>query len=138
MIRILRSRSRIVLATALLLSPSLPSPVEAQAPPKATAPAKAPAPSAKPLPLSRAWTGDLDGMVKRRVIRVLVAYNKTHYFIDKGVQRGAAYEAFKKFEDELNLKRKTGNLRVNVVFIPVSRDELLKGLREGKGDIAAA
>ncbi len=77
-------------------------------------------------------------MAKLRRIRVLVAYNKTHYFIDKGMQRGAAYETFRKFEDELNLKRKTGKLRINVVFIPVSRDELLKGLVEGKGDVAAA
>ena len=140
MIRFSRPPSRIVLATVFLFSAPLPAPVEAQAPPRATA--KAPAASAKPLPsadlLFQPWTGDLDGMVKRRRVRVLVAYNKTHYFIDKGVQRGAAYDTFKKFEDELNRKRKTGNLRLNVVFIPVSRDELLKGLREGKGDIAAA
>jgi membrane-bound lytic murein transglycosylase MltF len=95
-------------------------------------------PPATPKTRPDKWTGDLDGMVKRRVIRVLVAYNKTHYFIDKGTQRGAAYEAMKKFEDEFNLKRKTGHLRVNVVFIPVSRDELLPGLVEGRGDIAAA
>jgi len=67
-----------------------------------------------------------------------VAYNKTHYFIDKGTQRGATYEAMKKLEDELNLKHKTGTLRVNVVFVPVSREELLPSLLEGRGDIAAA
>ena len=39
------------------------------------------------------WTGDLDGMVKRRLIRVLVAYNKTNYFLDKDTQRGIAYDA---------------------------------------------
>ena len=35
------------------------------------------------------WTGDLDGMIERRVIRVLTVYSKTFYFVDKGVQRGA-------------------------------------------------
>ena len=84
------------------------------------------------------WTGDLDGMVKRRMIRVLVAYSKTHYFVDKGVQRGLAYEAMKKFEDELNTKLKSGHLRVHVIFVPVSRDKLLPALVEGKGDLAAA
>ena len=43
------------------------------------------------------WTGDLDGMIKRRLIRVATTYNKTNYFIDKGVQRGAVYESFKLF-----------------------------------------
>jgi membrane-bound lytic murein transglycosylase MltF len=84
------------------------------------------------------WTGDLDGMIKRRMIRVLVVYSKTFYFVDKGTQRGTAYEAFRKFEEDLNKKLKTKHLRVNVVFIPVSRDELLPALVEGRGDIAAA
>ena len=38
------------------------------------------------------WTGDLDGMIERRVIRVLTVYSKTIYFVDKGVQRGATYD----------------------------------------------
>src|SRR5688572_31102814 len=32
------------------------------------------------------FTGDLDEMIKRRVVRAGVAINRTHYFIDKGVQ----------------------------------------------------
>jgi hypothetical protein len=28
------------------------------------------------------WTGDLPGMIKRRVIRVLVPYSRTLYFVD--------------------------------------------------------
>jgi len=94
-------------------------------------------PAATPLPV-QAWTGDLDGMIKRRQIRVLVPYSKTHYFIDKGVQRGVTYDALKQFEDTLNTKLKTGNLRVNVVFLPTSRDKLQAALLEGRGDIVAA
>lgn len=37
------------------------------------------------------WTGDLDGMVNRRMIRALVVYSKTFYFIDKGTQHGASF-----------------------------------------------
>ena len=40
------------------------------------------------------WTGDLDGMIARRVIRVLTVYSKTFYFVDKGIQRGATYDSF--------------------------------------------
>jgi membrane-bound lytic murein transglycosylase MltF len=83
-------------------------------------------------------TGDLDKMIARRQIRVLLVHSKTFYFIDRGRQRGATYDFMRLFEDDLNRRLKTGNLRVHVVFIPVGRDELIKGLVEGRGDIAAA
>ena len=84
------------------------------------------------------WTGDLDGMIKRRAIRVLVAYNRTNYFLDKDTQRGIAYDAMKKFEKDLNTKLKLGKLGLHVVFFPADRDELFTELVEGKGDIAIA
>jgi len=104
---------------------------------KSPPPPQATTPSASPNP-NTPWKGDLDGMVKRRMIRVLTPYSKTHYFIDQGVQRGVTYDALKQFEDELNTKLKTGNLRVHVVFVPTSRDKLQAALLEGRGDIAAA
>ncbi len=82
--------------------------------------------------------GDFDTMRKRRVIRALVVYNKTNYFIDKGTPRGITYEALKLFEDEINRKYKTGNLKIHVAFIPVGRKDLASALLEGRGDIAAA
>ena len=82
--------------------------------------------------------GDFDAMRKRRVIRALVVYNKTNYFIDKGTPRGITYEALKLFEDEINRKYKTGNLKINVAFVPVGRGELASALLDGRGDIAAA
>lgn len=88
--------------------------------------------------LTARFTGDLDEMVKRRFIRVAVTYSKTHYFIDKGVQRGASYEGVKLFEDDLNTKLKTGNLRVHFLFVPMSRDELLTAVAEGRADMAVA
>jgi membrane-bound lytic murein transglycosylase MltF len=88
--------------------------------------------------LTKPWTGDLDGMVERRVIRVLTVYSKTIYFVDRGTQRGTAHDSLRLFEDTLNKQLKTRHLRVAVAFIPVSRDELLPALIEGRGDIAAA
>jgi membrane-bound lytic murein transglycosylase MltF len=88
--------------------------------------------------LEEKWTGDLDGMIKRRTIRALVTYNKMMFFIDRGRQRGATHDAFVGFEEFLNKKLGTGTLKVRVVFIPVARDRLLPALMEGLGDIAAA
>lgn len=83
------------------------------------------------------WTGDFDGMVERNQMRVLLPFSKTFYFLDGGRQRGLTYDMLKAFEDQINadLKRKT--VRVHVVFVPVNRDELIAGLLEGRGDIAA-
>jgi membrane-bound lytic murein transglycosylase MltF len=86
----------------------------------------------------KATGGDFDVLKKRRVIRVLVVYNKTNYFIDKGTPRGVTYDAFKLFEDDLNKKYKTGNLKIHVAFVPVGRAQLADSLLSGRGDIAAA
>ena len=84
------------------------------------------------------WTGDLDGMAQRRMIRVLTTYSKTQYFIDRGTPRGTAYDQGKLLEDELNKNLHTGNLKINVQFVPLSRSELIPALNAGKGDIVMA
>ena len=85
----------------------------------------------------KTWTGDWDGMVTRNQIRVLVPFSKTFYFLDGGRQRGLTYDMMKIFEKQINedLKRKT--VKVQFVFIPVNRDELIPDLLNGVGDIAA-
>jgi membrane-bound lytic murein transglycosylase MltF len=89
--------------------------------------------------VSKPWTGDFDGMVKRRMIRILTPYNKTSYFIDKGVPRGTTYEAGVRFEEDLNKRlRTTIATKVHVVFVPTSRDDLADALANGRGDIVAA
>jgi membrane-bound lytic murein transglycosylase MltF len=86
---------------------------------------------------NKPWTGDLDGMHQRRIIRVLVPYSRTFYFIDGATQRGIIYEYMRQFEDVYNAKAKTGHLKVHVVFIPTTRDQLIPSLREGLGDVIA-
>ena len=88
------------------------------------------------------WKGDLNGMIERRFIRVLVTYNKTDFFLDGAVKRGFTHEIFHQFEKFLYKKlRKKGatkkHLRINIVYLPVSRDRLLPYLDKGLGDIAA-
>ena len=88
--------------------------------------------------LSRPFTGDLDAMVARRLIRVGVTFNRTHYFVDRGVQRGAIYEYGTLLEHELNKKLGTGNLKVHVFFVPMPRGSLLSALTAGTIDVVIA
>ena len=88
--------------------------------------------------ISKPWTGDLPGMAERRMIRVLTAYSKTQFFIDRGTPRGTAYDQGKLLEDELNKTLATGHRKINIHFVPMSRNELLPALIEGRGDIVMA
>src|SRR5262245_28134095 len=102
-----------------------------------------PAPEATPFPddlapaLLKPFQGDLDGMIKRRVIRVLTVQDPILYAVDRGREVGITYESIKAFEKELNAKLGNKVVTVHVVPIPVSRDQLIPGLVSGKGDIAA-
>jgi membrane-bound lytic murein transglycosylase MltF len=92
------------------------------------------------IPLSQQpWSGDLDGMAQRHLIRVLVPYSRTLYFVDLGgTQRGISYDFMRAFEEELNAGSSKAHQRIHVVFIPVARDRLLPLLLQGYGDVVAA
>ena len=48
--------------------------------------------------IDKPFSGDFDMMVERRMIRVVVMYNRTHYFIDKGQERGLTDELLKQYD----------------------------------------
>jgi membrane-bound lytic murein transglycosylase MltF len=77
-------------------------------------------------------------MLERRQVRVLVVPNKMFYFIDKGQHRGVNVDIFLEFEKFINGKKKAGARTIRIIFVPVSRDQLITALMEGRGDIAAA
>jgi membrane-bound lytic murein transglycosylase MltF len=89
------------------------------------------------LNLDQKWTGDFDGMAKRHLIRALVPYSKTFYFLDGPDQRGLTYDLLREFEKYINKKLRKRTLRIQLVVIPTKRDRLLPALVEGRGDIAA-
>jgi len=82
------------------------------------------------------WTDDLPGLLDKRVIRMLVVYSKTFYFIDKGQQRGITYDLGMELEKQLNAANKDRTRPIRVMFIPVARNQLLPSLAAGVGDIA--
>ncbi len=90
------------------------------------------------LMMDKPFTGDFEALVARRAIRVAVTFNRTHYFIDKGQERGLTYESLKSFENDLNTDLKTGNLKVHVVIVPMTREQLYPALASGKVDMIAA
>jgi len=83
-------------------------------------------------------TGDLDAMQKLRLVRILVPFSKTIYFLDKGRQFGTAVEFGTALEQVLNKGRKKAIDQIRVAFIPTGRDRLIPALLEGKGDIIMA
>jgi membrane-bound lytic murein transglycosylase MltF len=89
------------------------------------------------LPKPTPRTGDFDAMAKARVVRILVPFSKTIYFLDKGAERGTAAEFGREFERWLNKRHATKALAIHVAFVPTARDRLLQSLVEGLGDIAA-
>jgi membrane-bound lytic murein transglycosylase MltF len=95
---------------------------------------------ARALELTRkAWTGDFDQMLERRVIRVLVPYSRTLYFQDRGRQRGITAEFVRDFERYLNEKyrERLRNRPLTVAMIPGTRNVMFDEVANGLGDIAA-
>lgn len=121
--------SMISIAKALLVTLML-----ATAMPAALATAEAGSPS----PPIQKHLIDLGAMKERRIVRVLVPFSKTIYFLDKGRQFGTAVEFGEEFEKYLNQGRKKQIDHIHVVFIPTPRDKLLSALNEGQGDIVMA
>jgi len=129
-----------------------PAPAAPAAPPAATPPPaqagvpsdEAPLPEESTLPepmrqmMDKPFSGDFDDMIKRRLIRVGVTFNRTFYFVDKGAPRGLAYEYCTLYEEALNKRLNTGNLKVHLVMIPMPRDLLIPSLQAGKIDMIVA
>jgi len=83
------------------------------------------------------WTDDLDGMAERTAIRIATTFSRTHFFLDQGVPRGSTQEVVTAFERFL--RQRGGALAgVRTILIPMSRDELLNAVIDGRADIAAA
>ena len=143
MIRRPRTAGRLVLCFVALTATSSAT-ISGDQAPQAKPAAPTPAPSARGQSIPhdiaiKPWTGDFDGMVKRRQIRILTPYSKTHYFIDRGVPRGIVYDGGMKLEADVNTRLKTTPAtRIHVVFVPTSRDALYQALIDGRGDIVSA
>jgi membrane-bound lytic murein transglycosylase F len=88
--------------------------------------------------ISRSLTGhrqeifsdDLDGLKKRKVLRMITRNNAMTYFIYRGTQVGFEYELIKRFADRQKMRLE--------IVIPPNHANLISWLNEGRGDIIAA
>jgi hypothetical protein len=121
-----RIRKSIVCLSAVLAGATACLPALGQAPSPANHHA-----STTPPTTTKHWTGDMDVLLKHRVIRVGVPYSKTLYYTVKGVQYGTAYETGKEFEKYLNKKypQANKNIRTHVMFFVTRETRLPRAFR---------
>ena len=81
----------------------------------------------------KSWTGDFNGMLERRLIRVLVPYSRSLYFNDKGRERGITADNVRDFERWINKKypKKQGKRTITVVISPHDPGQAAPGGRPG-------
>src|SRR3954451_10968116 len=113
-------------------------PAAALAAPGSTATGSGALPEAEALLERAAYRGDLDVMLRKGAVRVLTAYSKTDFFVDRGESGGVTYEYMLAFEAFLRKRQGGRGAKVAVYFVPVSRDRLIPALLAGEGDLAAA
>jgi len=123
-------------AGSALAQPAAPSKPATEA----AAPAKA-GEAAAPRKLqiaNKAWTGDFDKMLERRMIRIYAPFSRSLYFSDKGRERGIAVELARDWERYLNVKyaKQLGKRPLTVYIAPATRDKLLPYLDEGLSDVS--
>ena len=87
-----------------------------------------------------AHKGDLDAMLKRKTIRVLVVNSEAFYGIEKGKAAGVYHDAIVALEKQINEKypQKNKHIKTKLIPIPVTREFLIPALNAGYGDIAMA
>ena len=83
-------------------------------------------------------TGDLDEMLKRKSIRVLVVNSEAFYGIEKGKAAGLYHNAIVALEKQINQRypHKNKHIKTKLIPIPVSREFLIPALNAGYGDVA--
>lgn len=84
------------------------------------------------------WLGDLDGMLKRGQLRVLIPFSRTYFFQKNSQHLGLSAEILKLYECFLNDQVVLDDKRMEVVFLPTPQERLLEELFAGKGDVIAA
>jgi membrane-bound lytic murein transglycosylase MltF len=115
-----------------------PRPAPANATPAAPAPIEIPPAPDQPISArektNRSFAGDLDAIIDRGYLRILVAPSRTHFETADRRHRGRAVDAgvalAKKLSDDANRE-------VAAVFIETREDQLIPSLLAGKGDVAA-
>lgn len=93
---------------------------------------------AQPAIVKERWTGDLDALEERRVVRILTVYGPGRFHLEEGRGQGIVAELAARYEEHLNKQLDRNHVKVFTLVIPVARDQLIPALLNGRGDIAVA
>lgn len=88
--------------------------------------------------LTEYYVEDLEQIVKKKILRVLVVYDGVNYYFVDGHQEGlsvALMNRFKKYIDENYLLN--SKIKLDIQYIPVPEDQIYDMLIKGVGDVAA-
>ncbi|GAB6069704.1 lytic transglycosylase F [Thiomicrorhabdus hydrogeniphila] len=88
--------------------------------------------------INQPFIGDLDKIKERRILRVLVSYNRTNFFHTLRGDRGIEHDLMKEFEKYLNRGPLKERYRTHIVFLAHPFEQLIPDLTAGYGDIVAA
>lgn len=88
--------------------------------------------------INNAFIGDLKEIRKRRILRVLVSYNRTNFFHTTRGDRGIEHDLMKEFEKYINRGPRKERYKTHIVFLARPFNSLLDDLKAGYGDIVAS
>lgn len=88
--------------------------------------------------INEPFIGDLKSIRERRILRVLVSYNKTNFFHTKRGDRGIEHDLMKEYEKYLNRGPRQERYKTHIVFLARPFERLIPDLQAGYGDIIAS
>lgn len=84
------------------------------------------------------FIGDLAEIRKRRILRILVSYNRTNFFHTLKGQRGLEHDLIQAYIKYLNRGPRKERYQTHAVFLARPFNKLFSELKAGKGDIIAS
>ena len=88
--------------------------------------------------INQSFIGDLKEIKNRRILRVLVSYNRTNFFHTTRGDRGIEHDLMKEFEKYINRGPRKKRYKTHIVFLARPFERLIPDLKAGFGDIAAS
>jgi len=86
--------------------------------------------------VGKTFTDDLSGIRQRGILRALVSYSRTDFFLHGARPRGLFVELLNQYESFLNKGRKRNTPKISIKYVPVTFERLIPALLAGEGDIA--
>ncbi|MCW5212909.1 transglycosylase SLT domain-containing protein [Desulfobulbus sp. TB] len=83
------------------------------------------------------WFGDLDSILQRGQLRVLIPLSRTFFIQDNGQELGLDADILRLYKDFINDKVVLGDKKMELIFLPTPQERLIEDLLAGKGDIVA-